>query len=636
MKDFLKKYINIPLSLNYFLEKKIDIGTDLSCIILIDSKNEKILKPLLNKITDYLFDNLNPQKVYDTFLVSLESINFFLKNLEKKENFLDDLNIFIWVNYKTEFYFSKIWNVSCYIINSSNEFIELTQKSKKWSFFDYISSWTLKSNEKIIISNNSLNDYFTSEDIKDVSLAWSLENTLEVLEKIIKEEEKENSIFLWIFSLWLQDEQILTDKKSVNINFKNIFYKLLDCNFFKKIYAYFWFLSEKLNIRSKKIRIFVSIIWIILSTFLLYNIIYWVIWVAIKSNKLDTAKMQLIEAREYLRLANQNISNPDIFDINIKKVEEIISQLKNEKLFLADVDSIENDLSIIKKQFNWVEIFSMDSMNILFWGDFSGVVKFLNINKKWYLVFKDKISWPFIQWQKSKDYVFSELDLDDEFVDASVSWDNIILTTKKNRVISFSSNTNTFKYINVIWQQAWEWIDAIELYNSNLYVLNSNQNQIYKHTPASWNYTAWISYLKEDDSKNIWKIVSIWIDWGIYLLKDDLTIVKFFSSPYRLENIVLNKLPKNYNKENWKKVYLYVKPDLNLVYMFLNNKIFIFKPNTKLFRDTKSLTYLWQIEWKDQDILAFNVLRDWEIHVVSSKWIYKLNFEENEDKIILR
>jgi hypothetical protein len=33
------------------------------------------------------------------------------------------------------------------------------------------------------------------------------------------------------------------------------------------------------------------------------------------------------------------------------------------------------------------------------------------------------------------------------------------------------------------------------------------------------------------------------------MLKEDLTLVKFFSNPYRVEGIILNNLPRNYTKE---------------------------------------------------------------------------------------
>jgi hypothetical protein len=101
-------------------------------------------------------------------------------------------------------------------------------------------------------------------------------------------------------------------------------------------------------------------------------------------------------------------------------------------------------------------------------------------------------------------------------------------------------------------------------------------------------------------------------------LKNDLSLVKFFRSPkYRLESIVINKLPKNYTLENNSNVKIFTRPNLSYVYMLLNNKIWIFEPNTRISSDTKSLTYLGQIEGKNDPIISFNVPRDNEAEVIT-------------------
>jgi hypothetical protein len=70
--------------------------------------------------------------------------------------------------------------------------------------------------------------------------------------------------------------------------------------------------------------------------------------------------------------------------------------------------------------------------------------------------------------------------------------------------------------------------------------------------------------------------------------------------------------------------------------MLMNNKIWIFNTNTNSFVNTKSLTYVWQIEWSDEKIIDFFVNYDWELLVLNKKWIYKLNFEVSDDKLILK
>jgi hypothetical protein len=52
-----------------------------------------------------------------------------------------------------------------------------------------------------------------------------------------------------------------------------------------------------------------------------------------------------------------------------------------------------------------------------------------------------------------------------------------------------------------------------------------------------------------------------------------------------MESLVINKLPTNYKLED-KKIDLVADANQYYVYMYLNKKIWIFKPNSKNFRNT--------------------------------------------------
>jgi hypothetical protein len=92
---FSTKEIEMDSSKNAILSKKIEIDENLNCFIVLSSNNRKILTPLLNKIVDYILDNITLKDTYNRFSVTLESINFFIKNIRKKEDNLDDLSIVI-------------------------------------------------------------------------------------------------------------------------------------------------------------------------------------------------------------------------------------------------------------------------------------------------------------------------------------------------------------------------------------------------------------------------------------------------------------------------------------------------------------------------------------------------------------
>jgi hypothetical protein len=74
-------------------------------------------------------------------------------------------------------------------------------------------------------------------------------------------------------------------------------------------------------------------------------------------------------------------------------------------------------------------------------------------------------------------------------------------------------------------------------------------------------------------------------------------MIKFFASPaYRIESLSLNNLPKNYDHDGQSSVFLTTRTDLKYIYMYLNQKIWIFEPNTSNYVNTKSLKYVGQVE----------------------------------------
>lgn len=614
---------------NKVFQKHLNLWNDLDLFVVISAKEKKIIDLILNKIIDDSIENIDNKDSYNKFSITLESVNFFIKTL--LNNYEEDLkiNIIIWLLENNNFHFSKIWDWSCYLINSKKEFIKISEDNHKNSF-SYISSWRLMPNEKIILSNNQLDTSITTNDWEDLSKIEDIDLLNNSILNILKDDKFEENISIlsieYIFE-WLEKKSIFSEKT------KNIAFKFLDNDLSKKIIAYYLLFKEKIESKWRIFKNIIFISWILLSSILLFNIITWIISQTSVWKTEEQSKTELIKAREFIRVANQNIQTPEVFDLNIKKAEELIISVKEKKLFLNDIEEIENDISIIKKQFNQIEIFESNSENLVFKWDFKDTIKMIELNKKMYVLSKISLYWPIIPGQSVKNNSFKELEIDDEFIDWVSDGDSIVIITKKSRVIKFNKNW-TFKYINVIWQKTWEKSSFIDSYNWNIYL--TDDIQIYKHSFSSDSYTAWVPYLKEEDKKDIWKIISMWIDWWIYLLKNNLEVVKLFTRPkYKLQTITLNKLPKNYNLED-KNIEFVTRINLNYVYLFMNNKIWIFEPNSRLYTETKSLTYRWQIEWKSEKIKWFYPVRDWELQVLTESWIYKLTFEIKEEKLIIR
>jgi hypothetical protein len=67
-----------------------------------------------------------------------------------------------------------------------------------------------------------------------------------------------------------------------------------------------------------------------------------------------------------VKLASENISNQAVFGENLKKAEETLAILRDKKLFLTDIEKIDEDINTIKKQFNLVETFEERSDNLIY------------------------------------------------------------------------------------------------------------------------------------------------------------------------------------------------------------------------------------------------------------------------------
>ena len=623
-------------NLNSSKEKHISLDKNLDCFILISWNNDNFLDLAIKNILDFVIDKITLDNTYTEFSIALENINSFIKTWKLDGNNNINIDIFIWILHENNFLFSNIWDSSCYLLKNDNELLELTNKSDNKQDFSFISNWELKSGEIIIMSNKRLLDYLSTNDITDwLNTDKNIENFNKNIIDILEAEIIEEDVLITSIKYDSHKEEQYNEMKFEKIN--DIKEKFVNSTFTKEIWKKYLLIKEKIKTSSKNVKNTIFILWIIISLILIYNILSTLIWITIKNDNKQIAADNLLQAKTYIRIASENIWNPDNFELNISNAEKIISNTIEQKILLNDIEKINDDINILKKQFNKIEIFDEINWEILFNWNLQDWVKIIKNNNKPFIINKKWVFWPILPNNEPKNYIFTSLEVNEEFVDATVLWTDIILLTNFSKVIVFTSNWH-FAHSDVMWQTTWEKAKAIKSYWQNIYLLWKQEDQILKHS-KNWNkFNSAKPYLIDEDLTQIWEILSIAIDWGFYILKKDLSVVKFYSNPkYRLEKIVLNKLPKNYNIEN-DEVNIEIKANnkLNYVYLLLNNKIWVFQPNTKNYTDTKSLTYIWQIEWKNHKIEDFHINYDWEILILNKEWVYKINFEISDDKLIMR
>ena len=619
---------------NTLIKRNINLDENLDCFILINTDNANFWDLILNNILDFLIDKISKENAYTDFSLALENINSFIKTWEIDSDKKLQLDIIIWVLNNNNYIFSNIWKSSCYLINNNNEVIELTNKEENKKEFNFVSSWDIWDNEIIVSSTKRLLNYLSKSDLLDGLI---LSEDINIFNKNIKnillsELLEENVLVSSLKYTSLKNEEKLTKLDLI----KDHLIKWLDNKASKNVIAYCLVLKDRLNTQSKIIKNIALLSWITIWIIFLYSILSTVVWITTQNDQKELAKENIIKAKTYIRIASENIANPDAFELNIKSAEDLLIEIEEDQIFLNDISKINDDINILKKQFNKIEIFEENQDNIIYNWEFENPIKIIKNNLKPYIVTAKGVVWPILPSIKAKNYTFNSLGENENFIDATFIWDNMYLLTSLSKIVKFNKSWY-FSYMDVTWQQTWEKAKEISSYAQNIYLTWKEDNQIYKHPIHGSSFKTWEWYLKEDDLTQIWKIRSIAIDWAFYILKEDLSIIKFYSYPYRIEKLIINKLPKNYDIEDENSIIdLKARFDLKYVYLLMNNKIWIFQPNTTNSKNTKSLTYIGQIEWDKNEIKDFFINHDWEIIILNKKGLYKINFEISDDRLLIR
>jgi len=622
---------------NHIIKKNISLDTNLDCFIHIDSNSKNFAESFLNKILDHIIDKISIKNTYGDFSVALENINAFIKAWNIDNNEPEKANVLIWILSNNNFIFSNIGNASAYWVNKNQELISLTDNNNCKDRFSDISNWELKNNEIILVSSMNILSYLSLSDIidgidKNNDIHHFTENIFQIL---TTENINENIVFsAFIFSNF-QEIEILENKYIKFIQEKYL--QILDTSLMKKIIVFFIKFKDKLIQQSKLVKNIFFIIIIGFCIIFLYSTLSSLVSVTTNNQEKEVNIEKLEEAKNLIRQASDNVANSNSFEQSITEAENIINSVKNEKIFLSDIEKMQNNIHVLKKQFNKIETFDDTIEKQIYAGDFENFVKIIKNNLKPYIIEKKSVTWPINGGTTPKKYINTQLDSDEYFVDATIISDEIYLSTSKSKIVLFAKTWH-FSFVDVQWQDSWWEHKHINSYNWNIYITDKNKAQIYKHWKSGKNFTKATPYLNQDDTNAIWNILSVAIDWGFYIMKDDLMVQKFFASPtYEMVNIVLNNLPKNYILEDkTSKVELKARADLNYVYILLNNKIFVFEPNSRNYRDVTSLTYIWQIEGWEHKIKDFYVNHDGELWVINNTWIYDLSFEISDNKLILR
>lgn len=395
-----------------------------------------------------------------------------------------------------------------------------------------------------------------------------------------------------------------------------------------------------IGIDKQKTRTGFLVLGIIVSIWLLYAIISSLFSSQLAGVVPEVYKDKLLQAQTAIEDASRNMGNQDVFNADMDKATNLILAVQAQKLFLSDTQKLLANISALRKQVSGVESFTLSSTNLMYSFQNAkstfGLVAILQINKQWYFVGQNSITGPYIAGSgPAKTYPYPD---GEEAVSADTNENGIEILTKSNRMLNF--NKGQINYQTVEMQQTWEPSSVIHTYNSNVYLLSNgsgNTAQIFKHRPGVSGFASKNGIIPQADTKGL-GLLDFAVDGGFYLLKNDLTIDRVMTAPqYSKNSVILNKLPKeDYKQTLPMSPKLFVGNNLSYVYLLLDGDIWIFQPDSKSFKDVRSLTYIGRLNAANSTLKTIAVPTDGTILVGDANGVYTVQFEINNGKIIIR
>lgn len=301
----------------------------------------------------------------------------------------------------------------------------------------------------------------------------------------------------------------------------------------------------------------------------------------------------VVEVQEALN----STSNPEVFQGHIQEARTLLGTIQERNVLQAKVDELSTQISSLEKRFN--QVTTASSYQLQQQHGFPEGFQLLHIfvhDGKQYYVGADNIIGPHIFGSTPETHAVPDgakilfADIDDE--------GKIYTYTDAQQILEFQKGN--FRTLEVSQVGGWDVASDIKSYNGNIYLLSEDGKQIFKHRKIASGFDGKSLMIQEGANEFGFGAVDFDIDGGVYLLKENALIDKVFSAPkYERRSIVINKLGTNvfgFDPTLGDGRKIVGNPDLEHVYVLLNGKVWIFKPNSARFSDVQSLEYVGQVE----------------------------------------
>ncbi len=611
--------------------KNLTLWEDIQICLVIKSQNEYTVSIIEEFFLEAIGDVSWEKKWLDQdFSYITEKYNKFIKNIEHKSK---DISIFFGVNIGEIFTFSVIGEI----------FIAMKESNRKWSSisdtiehpemdFSYISSGVIPYDSTMYVSTTPLLDDLGNDLLDDLSNLDKEAFEISLLSWMNK--EYKNSVDV----IRIQRGKIKkprVNRMSTQIDIAREYMgNYLNNQDFGRILRDIWTSIDTLfHNKPKSIQTGIVISGLILCFFLLYILFYEVFNTSNKTAEIDS-KQELIDAKWYLDTAEKNMSNTLVFTDNIKKAEDILFTLRKNETYLKDTQELLSKISTMKKELNDIETVELVANTGImpFNPQDMSPIRVFESDKKLTLIGKYGVLFDYAIGSPLPKVI--NYPLWEEAIDADMNADGVIfILTKNNKILS--RRQNSIVTVNVDENGGWEKAKKVRTYNSNLYLIGEGNNEIFRHKPGTngfWPKSMILNGYSGSDIRDVG------IDGWFFILKNSGQIHRIITSPvYSDKSIILNEIPGDYTISSDENVSIFVRSNLSYIYMLDGNRIWIFQPDSKNYKDITSWKYIAQIEVSTkEEIRSLSIPYDGLIYVASNLWVYSIKYEIVNGKIMLK
>lgn len=563
---------------------------------------------------------------------------------------------FTYLNNRTEVFLVRDNRISSISEASASE------KINPFKIFTNISSGILKSNDRLLICNSALLDFFSREKLKKIALSYPPELACQHIRSLIAQEldpkisisavmakvsfaeqEKEPELSPLIekteiqetIPLALENTEIIEDRTTA---FKKSFWEKINLSFralgkikqmlfslFRNIFS-LGKIKEKIIEAKNKFKFLSRYhkIIILSCVFLLLLFIQSIAFLGGKrlaeKQKIEenNAKQKIVEKQQEVEVL-LNYQNKEKAESALTEIEKMISALpsKNERQ-LAMAEELKNKN---QELLNKTRDIYLVKPNLLI--DFSSLQenfspqKFL-LSEKFFYSFDLKNASLFQSDITSKNTVYEKIKTENYFQSiALLNKENILLVDAKGNLLKYNLKEKTSAPYNIKSDREKEIGDAI-IYQDKLYLLDLKSNQILKYQNAQNEFSQEANWLKENaDLKGA---VSFAIDGDIYVAKLSGQIIKLFKGKKQDFNLDL-KFDKQNAAEASKPIKIITETETKYLYLLdaLNERVVIIdKINKKVFKQLKNEEIS-----KAQDFIVLE--KEGKIYLLTDRKILEIN-----------